>query len=50
MNTPAYFAIDNLVLGTQSVPEPGGLVLMATGLMGLSGLVWKRRRSAALWS
>ena len=24
MNTPAYFAIDNLVLGTQSVPEPGG--------------------------
>ncbi len=25
MNTPAYFAIDNLTLGTASVPEPGSL-------------------------
>jgi Domain of unknown function (DUF4465)/PEP-CTERM motif len=46
MNTPAYFAIDNLVLGTQSVPEPGSLVMLTFGLAGIVGLVGKRRRAA----
>jgi hypothetical protein len=27
-----------------AVPEPGSLVMMALGLMGLSGLAWTRRR------
>src|SRR5262249_36480472 len=44
MNTPAFFAIDNLVLGTSAVPEPCGLLSMALGLIGLGGLAWKRRR------
>jgi len=48
MNTPAYFAIDNLVLGGNAVPEPGSLIMMALGLTGLVGLGWKRRRAAAL--
>ena len=48
MNTPAYFAIDNLVLGGNAVPEPGSLIMMALGLTGLCGLAWKRRRAAAL--
>ncbi len=43
MNTPAYFAIDNLVLGTNAVPEPTGFVMMAFGLLGSAGLVWYRR-------
>ena len=47
MNTPAYFAIDNLVLGGNAVPEPGSLIMMALGLTGLGGLAWKRRRAAA---
>jgi hypothetical protein len=42
MNTPAFFAIDNLVLGTNSVPEPGGLVMMA---FGLAGLAWSGRKA-----
>ena len=46
MNTPAYFAIDNLTLGTNAVPEPGSLIMMALGLTGLGGLAWKRRRAA----
>jgi uncharacterized protein DUF4465/PEP-CTERM motif-containing protein len=46
MNTPAYFAIDNLTLGTNSVPEPGTLIMMALGLTGLGGVAWKRRRTA----
>jgi hypothetical protein len=48
MNTPAYFAIDNLVLGTTAVPEPGSLILMALGLAGLAGLARKRQRAASL--
>jgi hypothetical protein len=43
MNTPAFFAIDNLVLGGSSVPEPGSLILMTLGLVGLA---WTGRRAA----
>jgi hypothetical protein len=42
MNTPAFFAIDNLVLGASAVPEPGSLVLMASGL---AILAWNKRKS-----
>jgi uncharacterized protein (TIGR03382 family) len=42
MNTPAYFALDNLLLGATPVPEPatGSLVL---ALAGLALLAWRRR-------
>jgi hypothetical protein len=43
MNTPAYFAIDNLVLGASASPEPSGLILMT---LGLAGLAWTGRRAA----
>ncbi len=38
MNTPAYFALDNLT----HVPEPSGLVLALVGLAALG--VWRQRR------
>src|SRR5690606_21886899 len=43
MNTPAYFAMDNLVLA--QVPEPSAWMLALAG----GGLLWvvRRRRSAA---
>jgi len=37
MNTPAYFAMDNLI----ATPEPSTLALLACGLL---GLLWWRRR------
>ncbi len=42
MNTPAYFAIDNLT----TAPEPGTLCLAAIGL-GMAGLAWRWRRPSA---
>lgn len=43
MNTPAYFAIDNLaVTAVSAVPEASSLAMMLAGLVGLAGL---RRRA-----
>lgn len=45
MNTPAYFAIDNLTVSSVSaVPEPGALWLALTGVAGLLGVSAVRRR------
>lgn len=38
VNTPAYFAADNFVVGTSAVPEPGSFVLMAMGVVGVVAL------------
>ena len=38
INTPTYFALDNLV----AVPEPGALLLAGVGAV---GMVWKRRKA-----
>jgi hypothetical protein len=39
MNTPPYFAIDNVVLGGASAPEPGSLVMLTSGLLGAASLI-----------
>jgi hypothetical protein len=41
MNTPAYFAIDNL--GVAAVPEMGTYAMALMGLMGVAGVVRRRR-------
>lgn len=41
LNTPAYFAMDNL---TYAVPEPSGLLLAACGAAGC--IAWRRRKRA----
>jgi Domain of unknown function (DUF4465) len=43
INTPEYFAMDNLTLSTDAVPEPSGLVL---GLLaaGIAAVAWSRGR------
>jgi hypothetical protein len=41
LNTPAYFAIDNVVLSGAAVPEPSAIVLLWA--MGLSGTLFRRR-------
>jgi hypothetical protein len=38
MNTPAYFAMDNL----ETVPVPGTFLILASGILWLSGLSRKR--------
>jgi Domain of unknown function (DUF4465)/PEP-CTERM motif len=43
MNTPAFFAIDNLALVT--VPEPASVIMMALGMAGASGLAMRRGRA-----
>jgi hypothetical protein len=43
MNTPAYFAMDNLT--TAAVPEPSSIVLLLSGLAVMIGIV--RRRTAS---
>jgi Domain of unknown function (DUF4465)/PEP-CTERM motif len=44
MNTPGYFALDNIVI--QPVPEPSSLALLATAACGLAAIAWRRRRGA----
>lgn len=44
MNTPSYFALDNLTVRTPAaVPEPASLLLCLTGV-GIGGLAVRRRR------
>jgi hypothetical protein len=45
MNTPAYFAIDNLLVSTN--PEPGTLVLAAVGLVAMVAVRWLRKLPAS---
>ncbi|HMO36139.1 MAG TPA: DUF4465 domain-containing protein, partial [Gemmatales bacterium] len=40
MNTPAYFAMDNLVV---AVPEPGTMALVGSAALGLIGWYGRRR-------
>ncbi len=44
MNTPAYFAVDNLIAQTTAVPEPSSWLLCLTGI-GIVGLVSRRLRT-----
>ena len=44
MNTPAYFAIDNLAV-TTAVPEASSLAMTLAGLVGVAGASVLRRRS-----
>jgi hypothetical protein len=45
LDTPAYFAMDDLVLRSASVPEPASLSLMAVGVVGIA-LTIRRVRPA----
>lgn len=40
MNTPGYFAMDNLTLSSTAVPEPGSIIMV---LSGLTALAWRWR-------
>jgi hypothetical protein len=44
MNTPAYFAADNLIAQTTAIPEPSSWLLCLTGI-GIVGLVSRRLRT-----
>jgi hypothetical protein len=46
INTPEFFAMDNLTLSTTAVPEPSSVMLSLTG-GGILGLVARRRRRIA---
>lgn len=39
-----YWALDNVWLNNQPVPEPSSILALAGGLLGTSGLIWRRRR------
>ena len=43
MNTPAYFAMDNLTLTAATAPEPSSIILLLSGLTALAWR-WQRRK------
>ena len=46
---PAFtedFDYNDLVFKVSMTPEPGSLALMGTGLLGMTGLIWRRRSKA----
>lgn len=43
INTPAYFAVDNLRLTQSSVPEPSSLLLFSAALVVLASVRWKSK-------
>jgi len=45
MNTPAYFALDDLVFS--EVPEPGTGVMLGTGVLLGSAFLWRRTRAGS---
>ena len=36
--------MDNAIVTTSAIPEPGTLTLLATGLIGLLAYAWRKRR------
>ncbi len=44
MNTPAYFAMDELVLTPTAVPEPSSLALAGIGIAGFAAVRYRRSR------
>jgi hypothetical protein len=45
LNTPAYFAMDNLTVA--AVPEPSSIALLACGGAVVGAMAWRRRRQRA---
>jgi hypothetical protein len=44
INTEFWTVYDNVRLNSEAVPEPGTLVLLATGLIGLVCYAWRKRK------
>lgn len=44
-NTTDGLVVGNMMLATSAVPEPASIVLLATGLIGVAGIVSRRRRA-----
>jgi uncharacterized protein DUF4465/PEP-CTERM motif-containing protein len=43
VNTPAFFALDNLTVISSAVPEPGSLILLSSGMLGIAIRRMRRR-------